>query len=210
MVKKIFAYIVAMSISIFIGIASAREIVIDISRDVLREVNIARTQPQVYVQKLKKYRNLFRGRRILLGNNVYLLTREGVAAVDEAINFLKRQKPISPLKPSRGLTFAARDHARDQGYRGSVGHNGSDGSSPFDRMNRYGQWKITAGENISYGEYTGEGVIRQLIVDDGVPNRGHRKNIYNAAFKRVGIACGYHKVYRYMCVMDFAGDFQEK
>jgi uncharacterized protein YkwD len=43
-----------------------------------------------------------------------------------------------------------------------------------------------------------------LIVDDGVPARGHRKNCFNPDFNVVGIAVGSHKVHKYTCVMDFA------
>lgn len=37
-----------------------------------------------------------------------------------------------------------------------TGHTGTDGSSMGDRIERYGEWNITIGENISYGQTTGE------------------------------------------------------
>ena len=45
----------------------------------------------------------------------------------------------------------------------------------------------------------------QLLVDDKVPNFGHRKNILNPAFKKVGVSIRPHKVYHYNCVMEFGG-----
>ena len=61
--------------------------------------------------------------------------------------------------------------------------------------------KRKAGENISYGS-AGLQVVIDLIVDDGVPSRGHRKNILDPGFHDVGIAIGPHLRYGTMCVMD--------
>jgi uncharacterized protein YkwD len=161
---------------------------------VLQELNLARTNPQTYARILEDYRSQF----------------EGTAAVDEAIRELKARKPMSPFRISRGMSLAAKDHVEDTGPKGSTGHSGSDGSKPFDRMNRHGKWLRSAGENISYGNDEARQVVIQLIVDDGVAGRGHRRNIFNAAFEVVGISCGPHKVYGTMCVQTFAGDYQEK
>ncbi len=130
-------------------------------------------------------------------------------AMAEAINFLGRAKPLPPLAFSAGLSMGAMAHVEDQGGAGTVGHGGMDRSSPWDRMARFGKWFGTAGENISYGVSSPRQIVISLIVDAGVSNRGHRKNIFKSDFRVAGVACGSHARYGTMCVMDFAGGFIE-
>ena len=44
-----------------------------------------------------------------------------------------------------------------------------------------------------------------LIIDDGVPSRGHRENIYNPDFNHIGVGHGPHKGWDLITTMDFAG-----
>ncbi len=177
---------------------------------VLRELNLARTRPAEYIKILRDYRANIHAGMLEYPGEVPVQLTEGTRAVDEAIAFLGRQKPLDPLALSRGLSAAAGDLAKDQGRTGGTGHGGSDGSSPSTRMSRHGKWLKTAGENCAYGSGKARQIVIQLIVDDGVPSRGHRANIFNPAFTVVGIAVGRHPTYGFVCVMDFAGGFRDK
>lgn len=171
--------------------------------DIVDELNAARTDPAAYARKARALRALFVGDRVERPGEIALLTREGTGAVDEAIAFLEAQPPLPALRDSPLLGRAAAEHAGEQARTGAVAHAGADGSSPSDRMRRHGRWSAT-GEAIAYGSRRAEEVILQLIVDDGVPDRGHRRMLFNPAYTLVGAACAPHPVWREVCVLDFA------
>ena len=57
-----------------------------------------------------------------------LRTKEGPAAVIEAINFLKAQLPVPNLQWDSNLAKSALDHVTDMDANKVKGHTGSDGS----------------------------------------------------------------------------------
>jgi len=177
---------------------------------VVAEQNLARTNPGEYAKFARRHRARFQDKVYRSEDGRNITTQEGTAAVDEAIKFLEKVKPVKPLGPSAGMSLAARDHVLDTGPRGITGHDGTDGSQPAERINRHGQWLNTSGENISYGVRDARAIVLQLIIDDGVPGRGHRANIYNGSFRKTGVNVGAHKQYGSMCVITYAGGYKEK
>ena len=175
---------------------------------VIREMNLARQHPHLYARYLEELRGYFHGKTLVLPGRTKLRTHEGIGAVDEAIRFLRRARSIAPLILSPGISMAAADHVADQAD-GSLGHRGSDHSGPGDRMNRHGTWSARYGENISYGISPARDVIIALIIDDGLPARHHRKNIFNPAFNYAGAAVGPHARYDTVCSMEFAAGYVE-
>jgi uncharacterized protein YkwD len=176
----------------------------NLEQQVLAGINQARANPVAYAETLRRYRGYFDGNVAHLpGTEVGLRTQEGVAAVDDAIAFLARQKPLPPLQGSPALAAAARELAADQALTGATGHTGSDGSNSRDRIRRQGGGGVMA-ETLSYGANDAAGVVRQLIVDDGVPGRGHRKILFGKKYRLAGVACGSHLHNRSICVIDLA------
>ncbi len=177
---------------------------------VVAELSLARTNPVAYAKFLEATLPYYQDKYFREPNQITIVTEEGKKAVLEAIAFLKKQAPVGALTASKGLSLAARDHVKDTGPSGIIGHTGKDGSTLVQRINRYGKWQGSCAENIDYGNDDARKIVISLIVDDGVSSRGHRTNIFAPTSTRVGVAIGPHKVYRNMCVMDFAGGYIDK
>lgn len=175
---------------------------------VLAAVNAARADPAAAAQSLgglrRSYRSDFRYDYYTLpGRAERMLTQEGVGAVNEAIGFLARQEREAPVEDGPLLARAAADHVAEQRASGRVGHADPDGEGPADRLRRHGGGDEVA-EVITYGAADAADVVRQLIVDDGVPERDHRAILFDPRLRYAGVSCGPHPVYRTMCVIDFA------
>jgi uncharacterized protein YkwD len=181
-----------------------------LEKAVVNEMNLARTSPKEYLSLLEQLKKYYDGKLLKLPGETPILTKEGTSAVVEATRSLRSQKPVSPLSPSKGMTLGAKDHIRDLRTSGASQHKGSDGGQTWDRVNRYGTWQKIIGENISFGHNKARNIVMTLMIDDGVPDRGHRKNIFNPDFRLVGVACGDHPAYRTICVTTFAGGYREK
>lgn len=182
----------------------------NLEHEVIDELNFARVQPSEYADYLIAYSELFVGRELRERGEVTVLTQEGRSAVNEAIRFLRNQKPLSYLIASKGMSKAAEDMVRMQETTTQIGHKGRDGSTFAERISRYGTWDGSCSENIDYGNNKARRIVMALIIDDGVNNRGHRKSIFNPGLKRVGVACGYHRRYQYMCVIELAARYSER
>ena len=180
-----------------------------LEREVVAEMNLARTDPDRYALVLEAMLPRFDGKILRRTDGSLLQTDEGAPAVREAIAALRAMRPVGRLAFSEGLSAAARDHVRDQGRAGRTGHEGSDGSTPDRRAGRYGRWDVVLRESIAYGPRTARDVVTGLIIDDAVPDRGHRVNMFDPLLTVAGVACGPHAGFGAMCVIDYAGRFRD-
>ena len=188
----------------FVLLARAAAAQTTLEQRVLTELNRARADPAAYARGLRNYRRLLQGKIVAAPwLKVRYVTEEGVAPIDDAVRFLQRQQRRRPLSPAAVLRGAAGDHCADQARHGSVGHAGSDGTSPSARVERRGGGAYV-GEVITYGSDTAENVVRQLIVDDGVPDRAHRRLVFASDIDFAGVSCGSHPAFGTMCVIDVA------
>lgn len=92
------------------------------------------------------------------------------------------------LIPDEKLTKVATEHASDLGkHNAGISHSSTSGKSFRERMNKAGYYSNVA-ENIYEGKKSSLESLIFLLIDAGVKDVGHRKNILSANFKRIGVS----------------------
>lgn len=67
---------------------------------------------------MEDYKSKFEDKIVTLPDGTRLMTHEGTGAPQALIDFLKKAKPITPLKWSEPLAIAARKFVAEQGPTG--------------------------------------------------------------------------------------------
>lgn len=109
----------------------------------------------------------------------------GLAALEAEmltlVNQARAANGLAPFTLDSALSDVARRHSADMVARGYFAHTNLEGLSPFDRMARAGITYRTAAENIAWaGSVT---ISHNALMN----SPGHRANLLNPAFGRIGI-----------------------
>jgi uncharacterized protein YkwD len=116
------------------------------------------------------------------------VAQQALASVNSARGAPRRcgSKPFAaapPLALESRLTKAALAHARDMASHGHMSHEGSDGSTPQERITRAGYpWRLAA-ENVAAGQTAVAEVVATWLASPG-----HCANIMNPELREMGIA----------------------
>jgi uncharacterized protein YkwD len=108
---------------------------------------------------------------------------ERVARVVGLHNEERAKEKLNSLEVSPKLTKAAQRQADDMAKHKEMRHKGSDGTSPFDRIKAAGYRYRRAGENVAFGRYAPEKLMKGWM-----DSPGHRKNILGS-YSQIGVAC---------------------
>ena len=183
----------------------------ELIQSVLTESNRIRADPTSYIPILKQYLEYFKDNNNILyrPNSVPLETYEGPNAYQEAINMLKKQRPVPTLTFNEKLARAAQDHADDIGPIGLYTHDSKDGKNVSERIDKYCEWEVASCENIDLGAKRGVEVIVSLLVDDGMETRLHREHLFREELTHIGIGAGYHKDFDTIVVINYTGGVRE-
>lgn len=131
------------------------------------------------------------------GEQAFLTTEE--ALMLSLVNQERAKAGVAPLIADEALTRLARLKSRDMIDKNYFSHQSPTYGSPFDMMKSAGIRYTTAGENIA-------GASSVARAHEGLMNSpGHRKNILNPAFTRVGIGIVRGGAYGMMFTQMFVG-----
>jgi uncharacterized protein YkwD len=111
---------------------------------------------------------------------------------------LKKTKKLEALKISAELYTVANGHAVASGKRGTTGHQNYE--KRFKAVNKEFS---TNGENCDYGNNKAIDIFFSWLIDEGIANLGHRKNILDTEFNYAAVSIEAHKTYDVNAVMTF-------
>jgi uncharacterized protein YkwD len=134
---------------------------------VLEYTNYARTDPQGFAVE-------------------FLAELEASGQDNGAYADLMARSPVPAVTIHAGLTRVAREHSRDMAESCGLQHDSCDGTT-WDARLRSVYPGGSLGENAAMGYPTGLSVVIAWIVDQGVPNLGHRQNLLGADWEHLGI-----------------------
>jgi LysM repeat protein/uncharacterized protein YkwD len=140
------------------------------------EVNLARTSPKIYIQYVEEYI------KSLEENN----DNDGISAARELIEQLTRMEPCKSLSTSECVFMAAKKHAEQEKPKGDIDHQGKDGLFAWDRVPKECPMMTDGGENLVGGGKTVRKSVLLLLVDSGIPNRGHRNTMLDPKWTFIG------------------------
>eukprot|EP01006_Ploeotia_vitrea_P057820 TRINITY_DN68316_c0_g1_i1.p1 TRINITY_DN68316_c0_g1~~TRINITY_DN68316_c0_g1_i1.p1 ORF type:complete len:325 (+),score=37.19 TRINITY_DN68316_c0_g1_i1:43-1017(+) len=194
-----------------LGTTAAEHFLTELEYDVWCQLNKLRTNPSSFIPLItEKLQWLAEDNKTFWFPNqpCGIISPEGRPVFEETIAYLRNQRPVPAISTVvTPMTLAARDHANDIGRFGGDGHQGTDQSTCGGRLKRYGQWKARCAEVIAYGAFTGQDIVLQLVVDDGVLNRSHRKHLFISSYTVGGVGVAYHKKWGNVCVIEMANNF---
>ncbi|NMB28142.1 MAG: serine protease [Tissierellia bacterium] len=102
--------------------------------------------------------------------------------VARLVNIERQKEGLAPLTFSEELSKVARIKSQDMANNNYFSHNSPTYGDPFSMMKSFGIQYKTAGENIAKGYSSAESVVRGWM-----NSSGHRANILNPSFGKIGV-----------------------
>ncbi len=165
----------------------------DFNENLIKEINLLRTNPKKYAEILVKYVEYFKEKLFSLPeSNIGFQTEEGVDAFKEAVEFLNNQPKLEPLTSSKELCNIAEDYITKYQEKNSTEISDNDMEKI---INKYGEFCGFFYRAMDIGGETPEIAIIDLLVSDGDPSRKQREVLLSNEIKIIGVANREEKTY---------------
>ncbi|QNA44657.1 CAP domain-containing protein [Lacibacter sediminis] len=120
-----------------------------------------------------------------------------------AADLKKAQRNLPFLDPDHGLCVMASTHAKDLKSRnGIISHQSSTGKDFVQRIKEAGKYRCGA-ENVFVGTPDALDALILLLIDKGVKDKGHRKNLLDPSFTLMGASFEEMNSKKAVLVQDF-------
>ena len=178
---------------------------------VLNEINFARMHPDEFLQKLEELLStITENDNCLYIDGVPFLYTNLKSSLEEAINFLSKQKPLPGLIYNKTITQAC-DYLLDE----LIIHDGLEGTENTkynleNRLSKFGQPLGECYELIDYGMFDPEFIVINFILCDGDFQKYERNVIFNPKIKCLGIASSILPSEKICTVINFCEEFYDK
>ena len=174
-------------------------------KEIIDEVNKARSNPSGYAQKVDEYISYFTGPIIKIpGINVQIRTQEGDAPYKETRDFLKNEQSVGVLTPSKALCEIAQE-LLDKVVDSDTGE--IDETETEQIIDKYGTFSGKFTRAMDFGGFTSEQVVINFLVCDGDPDRTQREPLLGRGLNKIGVAFGKHNIYSTVCVLVSCTEF---
>ena len=164
----------------------------DFEKDIILYHNLVRMYPEKYLElEILNWREDVQPKDTQKFDFTWEKTNLNSHYFKSLVNTLKNQKKLSKLEFNIQLYKDALCLAKEQSKNGKIGHQ------------RHKCKEVNYWENCDYASYNGRDVVNSLLVDEGVSNLGHRKNILNPNLSIIGGAVSSHPEYETVIVIDY-------
>ena len=176
------------------------------AKGIIEEVNILRSDPKKYSDKLERYKTYFTDDIIQIPEiDVQVSTQEGVVPYTETIEYLKKQEPVEQLTASRALCEIAQE-ILDKVVDSETGE--IEESLVEKIIDSHGNFSGKFTRAMDFGGFTSEQIVINFIVCDGDPERTQRDPLLGKGLTKVGVAFGKHNIYSTVCVFVSCTEFE--
>lgn len=174
-------------------------------RDLVMYMNLARLDGERFFNTFfQEYVDLHNSRMRKYSNyNALKISRTG-SYYRSLERDMKAIKGLNMLYPDQALSKVAASHGKDMDRNNYAAHNSLNKTTPKQRISTIYPNRSMA-ENLAFGFEEGIANVCMLLLDQGVPNLGHREVMLSTKYKLnfAGVYIGPHKGYRFCAVIDF-------
>lgn len=166
-------------------------------REIIYYLSLIRQNPKKVIDNLAERLGWFEeGTNHYLNpnSNVTFYTQEGPSAVQEAIDFLKSQAPVSGLYWVGDIHQSTSEFVNFLTTNQNIQHCDENGNRPFDRVRAAGFQKGDAIDETIFRNHISQksvDCVIDLLVNDGVPSRPIRDNVFKR--ENTGAVCAVHQ-----------------